>query len=711
MRYFKNIVIFLILITSMDAWSVCRTSALLLPKEQTPFSEKHLQFHDFEGGISFGVHNDSAAWLKFECSSNFHDHVVGIGYGHLDYVTVYSDRGDLLVSNLGDHGGLGNRYLQVQTPNFLIDQRFSNVFYLKAVNEGSLNLPIRILQKDLFQREYFKKDLFFGAFFGLLSGLALYNLFLFATLQRKVYAYYVLYVVSTILIQANLNGFLGYYVWPTAGEWMNKSVIFCFILFWLSTSLFTIDYLKLKQHSSTLYQLFFYMIVTCFVLAVVAIFVDYSSVIKTVQHLIIIISLLKITSGVMVWKKKYEPAKYFTISWSFFMVANIITTLRDMGYISPTFMVNHMSMAGSVTEVILLSLGLGSYIRGVENEKLTYEKKAGNLTIVSQSMQNLAHDIKNQLAVFELISTAKTWEEYLGWRPDMTRAISRIHAIIAEFKKDVEEIALRIRADSLDINGIATEANKTMGSDSVEIVAESETDSYQMMIDKIALERSVFNLITNAIEAGAHLVTIQSKAVSNNLVVSVIDNGPGVPDGMLAKLFQRGQSFGKPGGQGIGLFNVKSIVAGHGGTIEYRRENGLTIFEMVLPGVILLEPKAVQSNKVANPDSKEQPAQLSVLISIGSFERQEQIWAALANYPFKIYLKETQENIPSFVFTDNHEIMEKYMSIGVPIMMENGKDAPEKIARQIARRVRSQQLPRKFEGSVPLRGGVECEDC
>jgi hypothetical protein len=237
------------------------------------------------------------------------------------------------------------------------------------------------------------------------------------------------------------------------------------------------------------------------------------------------------------------------------------------------------------------------------------------------------------------------------------------------------------------------------------------------MIDKIALERSVFNLITNAIEAGAHLVTIQSKAESNNLIVSVIDNGPGVPDSMLAKLFQRGQSFGKSGGQGIGLFNVKSIVAGHGGTIEYRRENGLSIFEMVLPGVILFEPKAVQSSLVANSDSKEQPAQSSVLISIGSMERQEQIWAALANYPFKIYLKETQENIPSFVFTDNHEIMEKYMSIGVPIMMENGKDAPEKIARQIARRVRSQQLPRKFveimeaKGSVPLRGGVECEDC
>ncbi len=314
----------------------------------------------------------------------------------------------------------------------------------------------------------------------------------------------------------------------------------------------------------------------------------------------------------------------------------------------------------------------------------------------AEIMQNLAHDIKNPLAVFELISATNTWEEFLSWKPDMAKAINRIHAIIAGFKKDANEIALKIEVDSLDIAGIASDANKTMGSDKVRIKAESETDLAKLKIDKVALERSIFNLITNAVEAGAHSITIRSKSRANDLLVSVVDDGPGVSGNIIEKLFQRGQSFGKSGGQGIGLFNVRSIVAGHGGTIEYRRENGLSYFEMTLPGSILEESKN-NTREAMNTEIKAHPSQQSVLIAVGRIDRQELLWAALANYPLKIYIQEPKDIKPSLVFTDDHELMEKCMSLGVPIIMENGKDAPEKIAKQIVRRLRGRSEFRQVE--------------
>jgi signal transduction histidine kinase len=314
----------------------------------------------------------------------------------------------------------------------------------------------------------------------------------------------------------------------------------------------------------------------------------------------------------------------------------------------------------------------------------------------AEIMQNLAHDIKNPLAVFELISATNTWEEFLSWKPDMAKAINRIHAIIAGFKKDANEIALKIEVDSLDIAGIASDANKTMGSDKVRIKAESETDLAKLKIDKVALERSIFNLITNAVEAGAHSITIRSKSRANDLFVSVVDDGPGVSGNIIDKLFQRGQSFGKPGGQGIGLFNVRSIVAGHGGTIEYRRENGLSYFEMTLPGSILEETKN-NTKEAVNNESKDHSSQQSVLIAVGRIDRQESLWAALANYPLKIYIQEPKDIKPSLVFTDDHELMEKFMSLRVPIIMENGKDDPEKIAKQIVRRLRGRSEIRKVE--------------
>ncbi len=642
-------------------------------------------------------------------------------YPVLDSIKIYEigEGGALtFLEDIGDWVPASSRTTNVRKPTFKLslDANTKKLFQIDIHSEGSLQLNHEFLDSNLFIKAIEREAFILAIYYGIVFALMGYNLFLFVQTRQIVFILYVFYLLFYSIFMANMDGISHLYLWKKNVWWSNYSTNIIIPIFLTFMIWFSVEFLKIREYSPKLNKActYFGMLMACY--ATFAFFLPYRITSVLGALLSVITILILIVLGLSASAKQIV-ARYYTVAWSCLFLGMLTIALRNLRVISGSTLEDYAMHIGSGSEAILLSLGLGANIRRVENEKIIFEKRAGNLTIVSQSMQNLAHDIKNQLAVFELISAVKTWEEYLGWKPDMTKAINRIHAIIAEFKRDVEEIALRIRADSIDINGIATEANKTMGSDSVEILAESETDSYQMMIDKVALERSVFNLITNAVEAGAHMVTIQSKAESSNLVVSVIDNGPGVPDGMLAKLFQRGQSFGKPGGQGIGLFNVKSIVAGHGGTIEYRRENGLTIFEMVLPGVILKEPKAVQSNLVANPDSKEQPAQSSVLISIGSMERQEQIWAALANYPFKIYLKETQENIPSFVFTDNHEIMEKYMSIGVPIMMENGKDDPEKIARQIARRVRSQQLPRKFvevmeaKGGVPLRGDVECEDC
>jgi signal transduction histidine kinase len=51
--------------------------------------------------------------------------------------------------------------------------------------------------------------------------------------------------------------------------------------------------------------------------------------------------------------------------------------------------------------------------------------------------------------------------------------------------------------------------------------------------------------------------------------VTVADNGPGIPDDMKAKLFQRFKGEGaKSGGHGLGLYLVKTIVDDFGGRVK-----------------------------------------------------------------------------------------------------------------------------------------------
>ena len=66
------------------------------------------------------------------------------------------------------------------------------------------------------------------------------------------------------------------------------------------------------------------------------------------------------------------------------------------------------------------------------------------------------------------------------------------------------------------------------------------------------------------------------------LVVSVEDNGPGIPPDVQAHLFEPFVS-GKAGGTGLGLSLVAKIVGDHGGVVEFESEPGRTEFRVLLP--------------------------------------------------------------------------------------------------------------------------------
>jgi len=108
--------------------------------------------------------------------------------------------------------------------------------------------------------------------------------------------------------------------------------------------------------------------------------------------------------------------------------------------------------------------------------------------------------------------------------------------------------------------------------------------------DQQRLHQVVANLLTNArvhTPAGTSVV-ITLDTEPGNAVVTVVDDGPGIPDDLQPVLFERfarGDSSRSraAGSTGLGLAIVAAVVEGHGGRVLVHSEPGRTEFRMELP--------------------------------------------------------------------------------------------------------------------------------
>lgn len=94
-------------------------------------------------------------------------------------------------------------------------------------------------------------------------------------------------------------------------------------------------------------------------------------------------------------------------------------------------------------------------------------------------------------------------------------------------------------------------------------------------VDKIQVEQVLINLIKNALEAmGATKdrtsqlsIKTETDTITPHTIITITDNGPGIPEGMQDQLFQQYFTT-KKAGVGMGLAISRTIIESHGGTIK-----------------------------------------------------------------------------------------------------------------------------------------------
>lgn len=128
----------------------------------------------------------------------------------------------------------------------------------------------------------------------------------------------------------------------------------------------------------------------------------------------------------------------------------------------------------------------------------------------------------------------------------------------------------------------------------IEVLVHTADDQLQISGDAESLRQLVVNLVLNAIEAAAPSGTQQPGTAPppkiridmdcgpGQALLQIKDSGPGPAPHVQQRLFEPFVT-GKADGTGLGLYVARQIVEAHGGTLTWRRADGMTCFTAAFP--------------------------------------------------------------------------------------------------------------------------------
>ncbi len=226
-------------------------------------------------------------------------------------------------------------------------------------------------------------------------------------------------------------------------------------------------------------------------------------------------------------------------------------------------------------------------------ERLLQEKE--RLAAIGVTAGMVGHDIRNPLqAITSDLYLARTELSAIPESEEKKNALESLGSI----EKDVDYIN-KIVQDLQDyarpLNPNPGEANLKLLIDklfernglpeNVVLKIEVENDACTLVVDTDYLNRILYNLVSNAVQAmpkGGKL-TIHVYKEANDVVISVKDTGVGIPKAIQNKMFTP-MFTTKSKGQGFGLPVVKRMTESLGGTVSFESQEGKgTTFTIRLP--------------------------------------------------------------------------------------------------------------------------------
>ncbi|MBF6616003.1 MAG: PAS domain-containing protein [Candidimonas sp.] len=243
-------------------------------------------------------------------------------------------------------------------------------------------------------------------------------------------------------------------------------------------------------------------------------------------------------------------------------------------------------------------------VRQIEHHVLLdkHQQLSKELAAQRESLRNLAHEIKNPLGGIR--GAAQLLQAELGSESlqEYTRVIvAEVDRLAGLIDRLITPQGGSLKRTRLNIHEVCERVRKLVGAEFPSVAIERDYDASvpELDADFDRLFQALLNLTRNAAQAltesamqevpqlclrtriGRQLL-VATQQIKLGVVISVIDNGPGVPGALQDKLFHPLVT-GRANGTGLGLSLAQELVQQHGGVVEFDTQMGRTEFRMVLP--------------------------------------------------------------------------------------------------------------------------------
>lgn len=243
-------------------------------------------------------------------------------------------------------------------------------------------------------------------------------------------------------------------------------------------------------------------------------------------------------------------------------------------------------------------------VRVIEQHILVerHQQLGKELAAQRETLRNLAHEVKNPLGGIR--GAAQLLDAELGDR-DLREYTQVIIAEADRLAHLVDRLiapqGAELRRQWLNIHEVCERVRMLVGAEFTAIAIERDYDASipEFRGDFSRLLQAMLNIARNAAQALTEqpgqeppTLTLRTRVARQALladhqaalalVVSVTDNGPGVPAGLADKIFHPLVT-GRANGTGLGLSLAQEFVQQHGGILECDSKPGHTEFRLTLP--------------------------------------------------------------------------------------------------------------------------------